>query len=239
MEIILYESHSAIKTHQPLFRPPKISFFLHLAGTAIMAISFSSLVIIFGPPLIKEAIYRFKNLQSAPYQPLNQSVIKTVTTPDQIAQEATGYGVRTDFALVIPKIAAAANILPNVNPADEKSYRKALKNGVAHAAGTSFPGQGGTIYLFAHSTDSPVNISRYNAVFYLIKELEAGDQIIVFYSGQKFIYQVTEKLITSASDTTWLTQSSPEEKLILQTCWPPGTSQKRLLIICQPVFDHQ
>jgi len=233
MEIILYESHSAIKTHQPLFRPPKISFFLHLAGTAIMAVAFSNLVIIFGPPLIKEAIYRFKNLQSAPYQPLNQSVIKTVTTPDQIAQEATGYGVRTDFALVIPKIAAAANILPNVNPADEKSYRKALKNGVAHAAGTSFPGQGGTIYLFAHSTNSPANIARYNAVFYLLKELRKNDEIIIFYAGQKYIYQVTDYFITAAEDTQWLTKQATSETLILQTCWPPGTSQKRLLVIAK------
>jgi len=44
----------------------------------------------------------------------------------------------------------------------------------------------GTIFLFAHSTDAPWNIIRYNAVFYLLRELDAGDGIIVFFLGKRF-----------------------------------------------------
>jgi len=237
MEIILYDCHWNEKKTTPQLPPLLPKRFYQPLGWGLMAISLAVFLLTAGPILVTEILYRLEKKSEVQSQAIVPAIISP--EPANAEKEAASWGVSANFSIVIPKIQAKAEIIANVNAGKETEYREALKSGVAHAAGTSFPGQGGTIYLFAHSTDSPVNISRYNAVFYLIKELEAGDQIIVFYSGQKFIYQVTEKLITSASDTAWLTQSSPEEKLILQTCWPPGTSQKRLLIICQPVFDHQ
>ncbi len=150
------------------------------------------------------------------------------------SEEAQKYNVPTDFSIVIPKISAAARVIANVDPADEEAYRNALKLGVSHAQGTAFPGNKGTIYLFAHSTNTLANVSRYNAIFYQLKDLEAGDKVIIFYTGKEFIYQVTDKQIVGAKDVSWLSDSG-EEKLVLQTCWPPGTSLKRLIIVAKPV----
>jgi LPXTG-site transpeptidase (sortase) family protein len=152
----------------------------------------------------------------------------------EVADEANSYGVTSKFAVVIPKIKAYSNIIPQVPVNDKDKYMDALKIGVAQAKDSSFPGQGSTIYLFSHSTDSVINVKKYNAVFYDLKNLEIGDEIIVYYNHKKYIYQVAQKEIISPKDTSWLSPRD-EETLILQTCYPPGTTWKRLLILAKPV----
>lgn len=143
----------------------------------------------------------------------------------------------TDFAIYIPKINAKAPIVANTDPAVPDTYMEALKKGVAHAYGSSLPGRPGAMYVFAHSTNGPWNVSQYNAIFYLLRELEPEnkDEIYVFFQGKVHKYRVTEKHITEADDVSWLTdaQTGPE-RLILQTCWPPGTIWKRLIVVATP-----
>jgi LPXTG-site transpeptidase (sortase) family protein len=139
----------------------------------------------------------------------------------------------TRFGLVIPKIGANAKVFPNVDPGNSVEFLSVLQKGVAHAKGSVFPGISGTTYLFAHSTDNWWHVGRYNAVFYLLKELQAGDEISIFFEDVRYDYVVTEKVITSAEDLSYLFPSKQEgkQRLVLQTCWPPGTTWKRLLIV--------
>ncbi len=141
--------------------------------------------------------------------------------------------VDTEFSIVVPKIAANARIIANVNPADEKEYLDKLRFGVAHAAGTYFPGDGGNIFLFAHSTDYVWNISTYNAVFYLLYKLEAGDEINLFHRGRRYVYIVESSKKVNPDEVEYLTRQSDEELLTLQTCWPPGTTLQRLLVFAR------
>ncbi|OGM05552.1 hypothetical protein A2125_02715 [Candidatus Woesebacteria bacterium GWB1_43_5] len=155
----------------------------------------------------------------------------------EVQEEAKKYGVNSYFSVVIPKIGAAQNIIANVDASDEKSYLSALEDGVAHAKGTYFPGQGRRIYLFSHSTDSPLNFARYNAVFYLLSKLDKGDKIVIFFADKKYLYEVKGKKVVSADDTSWLSSSDPGselgEELILQTCDPPGTTWRRLIVLAK------
>ena len=91
--------------------------------------------------------------------------------------------VATDFGIVIEKINANARVVPNVDASNERGYVQALTQGVAQALGSTPPGQPGNLYLFSHSTDAPWNIIRFNAVFYLLRELEAGDRVVIFYQN--------------------------------------------------------
>lgn len=141
------------------------------------------------------------------------------------------------FSVVIPKIGANARVVENVNPAVEEEYLEALNDGIAHARGTAFPGQGSHIFLFAHSTDYIWNIGSYNAVFYLLYKLEAGDEINLFYEGQRYTYAVEEKVIIEPTDVQYLTRKTDYELLTLQTCWPPGTTLKRLVISSRRVSE--
>jgi sortase A len=142
--------------------------------------------------------------------------------------------VDPNFSIVIPKLGANANVIPNVNVADKNQYLDALKKGVAHAEGTKFPGERGHIYMFAHSTNTFSNVSRYNAVFYLLYKLEIDDEIDVYYKGVRYKYRVTGKEIVDPSQTQYLTRKTDTEFLTLQTCWPPGTIAKRMLIFAEP-----
>ena len=102
---------------------------------------------------------------------------------------------------------------------------------MAHAKGTAYPGQKGNVYLFAHSTDAFYNVGRYNAVFYLIGKLENGDEIDIYYKDQKIVYEVYEKKVVGADDIKYLGNLGDRNTLTLQTCYPPGTTLKRLVVV--------
>ena len=142
----------------------------------------------------------------------------------------------TQFSIVIPKIGASAKVFPNVDPSNEDSFLPILMQGVAHARGSVFPGIIGNTYMFAHSTDNFWDVGRYNAVFYLLKDLKPGDEIIVFFQNKRYDYIVNESKIVSPDDISHLVnaQNSGKEQLILQTCWPPGTTWQRLLVFAKP-----
>jgi len=143
--------------------------------------------------------------------------------------------VSSEFSVVVPKIGANEKVFPNVDPNNENEYLQVLKNGIAHAKGTAFPGMNGTTYLFAHSTDNFWNVGRYNAVFYLLNKMEKGDEITLFYNGKRFDYVVRDTKIVDPSDTHFIASNIGQgERVILQTCWPPGTAWKRLLVFAVP-----
>lgn len=139
--------------------------------------------------------------------------------------------VNTEFSIVIPKIGASAPIVANVDPNNKDIYLSALKKGVAHALGTSFPGKVGNTFLFAHSTDAFYNVGRYNAVFYLLGKLSEGDEIDIYYKGALYKYSVADIKIVEAKDVTYLGNFGEGNTLTLQTCYPPGTTLKRLVVV--------
>jgi len=135
-----------------------------------------------------------------------------------------------DFGLVVPKIGINASVIPEVDPADPGQYEEALKNGVAHSSASFFPDEHGTVYLFSHSTNYEWFVKDVNAVFYLVKNLEQGDEVIIFYKGDEYTYRITGKKVVSPRDISYLVPNTGKQQLILQTCWPPGSIAKRLLI---------
>lgn len=186
--------------------------FLLLTGIAFVIFSQIILGAIFYPLISAEIKYRFRNAETAfefpAVDPLNQ-----------------------DFMLIIPKINLISKVLPNINPFNKTEYLKALNFGIAQAAGSALPNKKGNIFLFAHSTDSPININQYNALFYLINKLTSGDKIYLTYQGRKYEYVVDSTKIISPSEIEYLSPATPKQILTLMTCWPPGTTLKRLLVI--------
>lgn len=195
----------------------------------LLVFSFVSFSLIFAPTLFHEASYRFTHKP----QPEVRLHFGDLLSARQV--QASFPAPDPAFSIVIPKISAQAVVFPNVSPADESEYLEVLKKGVAHANGTAFPGQKGNVYLFAHSTNIEANISRYNAIFYHLKDLEEGDQIVIFFAGRLHLYRVTEKKIIPASDVSFFEPQDKEEILILQTCWPPGTTLDRLLVFAKKI----
>jgi sortase A len=145
--------------------------------------------------------------------------------------------VDPNFSIIVPKLAINSRVIPNVSAADKNEYEPALKLGAAHVKGTYLPGEGGTTFIFAHSTNYEWFIAKYNAVFYLLRNLEKDDQIQLVYQGRVYPYIVTDKKIVAANDIEYLAPKKDGEELILQTCYPPGTTEKRLLIFAHPTTE--
>ena len=237
----------------------KIKFvILRTVGNFLVLFAIFGMAATFGPVILEEAKYRYNQFNNIYYVVSDIPTTKVEEPPvSMIPGESrptpfpqTNFGklppgakvevlhpADPNFSVVIPKIGANSKVIPNVDAGNYDVYLNALSKGGAHADGTGFPGGRTNIYLFAHSTDSFWNVGRYNAVFYLLKELEPGDEIDVFYARVRYKYKVTEKKIVSPTEVNYLTDQTPYEQLILQTCWPPGTTGDRLLVIARPEGD--
>ncbi|MBI4033137.1 MAG: sortase [Candidatus Blackburnbacteria bacterium] len=215
--------------------------FIRGLGSGLVVAGVAGLLVTFWPIVSAEVTYRLN--------PPQEKVSYTTSAFGSLLEEAQAeeertkllaeqFGVpNTEFSAYIPRIGAKATIVANVDPSNESDYKAALIKGVAHAQNSSYPGQNGGTYLFAHSTDSPLNFNRYNAVFYLLNELksEDKDEIYIFFLNKVYKYRITEKHVVDADDVSWLTNTrTGPQRLILQTCWPPGTTWKRLVVIAYP-----
>lgn len=143
-----------------------------------------------------------------------------------------------NFSIIVEKIGANATVVPNVDASNKTVYTDALKRGVAHALGTALPGQTGVTYMFAHSTDTLFNVPRYNAIFYLLWDMKPQDKIVVFFDGKRYDYLVSETKVTEPEDVSYFTLQTQEQVLVLQTCYPPGTTWKRFLVIAKPATSQ-
>jgi LPXTG-site transpeptidase (sortase) family protein len=232
-------------------RNEKIKFIVFRSlGNFLLLFSLFGVAMTFGPAIYYEIQFRTIQARGIQYEVTDEGTlaekgeenadIQTTGSPtfgDILTGETVQYLEATDtkFSILIPKIGANARIYPNVDPANDTAFKPILEKGIAHAKGSVFPGISGNTYLFAHSTDNWWNVGRYNAVFYLLKELQPGDDVVVFFENQRHDYVVESTVIKDADDTEFLknAQKGPE-RLILQTCWPPGTTWKRLYVVAIP-----
>ncbi len=157
--------------------------------------------------------------------------LKELFFPPQITSEIRR---DTSFSIEIPSIKVFSKVIPNVDPFNEKEYLEKLKEGVAQAEGTSMPGEGGTVYLFAHSSDVPWRITRYNTAFFKLDFVKNNDTIYIRRNGKEFKYRVYGKKTVWPSEVSYL--KKPQGNiLILQTCTPVGTALQRLLVFAKPI----
>ena len=141
-----------------------------------------------------------------------------------------------EFGIVIEKIDVNAPIVADVSVSDEKAYNDALKIGVAHASSSDYPSrEPGNVYLFAHSSLNFWELGKYAQVFNLLRKLESGDKIHLFYKGQDFVYRTVGKEVYKGFNTYALTRPVIEPLLTLQTCDPPGTTFNRLVVTAKLV----
>ena len=212
-----------------------IGNFLVLGSIVAMVFTFWPVVSAFGKNAYDKA--KGKKYEAAAAVSATQSFGSLLGKPDPNLKVLVPKD--PNFSIIVEKIGADAPVIANVDASNKEIYMAALKRGVAHALGTSFPGQAGVTYLFAHSTDTIFNVPRFNAVFYLLKDLKPQDRIVIFFSGKRYDYLVTESKITEPEDVSYFTLKTQEQILVLQTCYPPGTTWKRLLVIAKPVLASQ
>lgn len=198
-------------------QPTSLGIVLTYGGIACIALSFAIALSTFWPVIREELGYN-------------------ITHRLPVLQERNIIPIDRKFGIVIPKIGANATIVPNVNPYDSREYQVALTRGVAHAKGTAKPGGQGNIFLFSHSSVNFYEASRYNSVFYLLSKLEDDDTIVLYFDDAKYSYRVTQTATVSPKAVEYLTdKGNGKETVTLMTCWPPGTTYKRLIVTAERI----
>ncbi len=220
----------------------KLILLIRSFGYILFFAGLLSVIFLLGPLIQAETKYRIDRVMgvkrviasTVTSQQLGQTNIDSSGGPNTFSNVTSSENqivpASTEFGIVIEKINANAKIIPNVNAGNEKEYVNALTEGVAEALGSTPPGVPGNLYLFSHSVDAPWNIIRFNAIFYLLRELESGDRVIIFYQNKRYDYIVFDKTIASPTDVSYLTNRYDTPVLTLQTCDPPGTLLNRLII---------
>lgn len=211
------------RTHLP---PPK-SRLLSVAILFLFAIFLVWILVVLFPILWVELSYQTR---SAMTNVFGTSDIRELILPNfRVNLAVSKYPTA---GITIPSLYINEPIIFNVDPNDERAYTKALTQGIAHASGTGFPGEGKLGYYFAHSS-SPAFVSRYNAIFYLLNKIENGDTISIWHNNSRFDYTVFAKRTTYATDVSFLRETYDGDTIVLQTCWPPGTTLERLLVFAK------
>jgi sortase A len=201
-------------------------------GIVLVFVSLAIFIFIFAPVLKEEIKYMGRTATN-----LSQDEVVYEDEYDEASKLAEEFfGEKTipadeNFSIIVPKIRANAKVIENVDPYNSAEYQLKLTEGVAHARGTSLPGEPGNTFLFAHSSDNFYNANRYNSVFYLLNKMDYDDVFYLIKDKTMYEYSVTEKSVVEPDQVQYLTDKSLDQKATLMTCWPPGTTLKRLILV--------
>jgi LPXTG-site transpeptidase (sortase) family protein len=122
-------------------------------------------------------------------------------------------------------------VVKDVDPRYPDVYEKSWELGVSHGKFTATPDQVGITYIFGHATSDKANAANENAWFSNLDQLVIGDQIILYYQGKKYYYEVNQIRFVSPTATGYYTGVSPVSMVRLQFCGPPtGSLASRTLI---------
>jgi LPXTG-site transpeptidase (sortase) family protein len=127
--------------------------------------------------------------------------------------------------------------IPLIFSKTENSLLTDLQNGVVHYPGTALPGEIGTSYISGHSSNFAWAKGNYNRVFEKLNDLQKYDSISIKATDVNgkpvtFHYVVTAKDIFKPDDQRQFA-SIGKSTIGLSTCWPIGTSSKRLVVFAQ------
>lgn len=133
--------------------------------------------------------------------------------------------------LKIEKIGIEAPIFWNTH---SDKIIETLEGGVAHYQGTALPNEVGNVFIVGHSSNFLWAKGDYKQVFALLDKLVVGDKIELTYRSQTINYQVKNKKIVRP-DQVEVLKSDETKKLSLMTCWPIGTTFRRLIVEAVPI----
>jgi LPXTG-site transpeptidase (sortase) family protein len=170
-------------------------------------------------------------------QPVQQPIkpVAPVTGPAERPALDNPYGVEVDQSvagrLEIPDLKINVPIIWTKTPND---FLTDLQSGVVHYPGTALPGEVGTTYISGHSSNYIWAKGNYNSIFAKLGNLPDNTSFkitVVQKNGKDAIlhYVVTKRKEYSPRDAEQF-RNTDKSLVALSTCWPVGTTQKRLVV---------
>lgn len=171
----------------------------------------------------------------------NKLALQTVSQSSQVAGASTAENRSNVFIdtnvnaeLEIPSLNLT---VPLIWSKDVDGLLDDLQNGVVHYPGTAIPGEIGTSYISGHSSNYSWAKGDYNKVFAKLNDLKQYDSVSIKATqiGGKpvvFHYVVTAKDVFKPDDQKQFANIG-KSTIALSTCWPIGTTSKRLVVFAQ------
>jgi LPXTG-site transpeptidase (sortase) family protein len=124
--------------------------------------------------------------------------------------------------------------VPLIWSKDPNNFDQDLQVGVVHYPGTALPGEVGTTYIAGHSSNYSWAKGSYNKIFSTLGNmaLNTSFKITVVQTNGKnavFNYVVTKSQQYTATDEAQF-QNTEKSVVALSTCWPVGSTAKRLVV---------
>jgi LPXTG-site transpeptidase (sortase) family protein len=124
--------------------------------------------------------------------------------------------------------------VPLIWSKDPNNFDQDLQVGVVHYPGTAMPGEVGTTYIAGHSSNYAWAKGSYNKIFSTLGNmaLNTSFKITVTQTNGKnavFNYVVTKSQQYTATDEAQF-QNTEKSVVALSTCWPVGSTAKRLVV---------
>lgn len=134
--------------------------------------------------------------------------------------------------LEIPGLAVQVSVIWTTNVSD---FDRDLKKGVVHYPGTAFPGLPGLSYISGHSSGYPWDQNQYKHIFKNLGDLTIGESFSITLqknNGQRvrYSYGIERRGEYLPDDQTQFQAGQSESVVALSTCWPVGTTDKRLVL---------
>jgi LPXTG-site transpeptidase (sortase) family protein len=153
--------------------------------------------------------------------------------PDPVSPSVQ-YASTQPFAIAMPSLGVLdLTITHPSDPYTDEGLLSVLDRGVGHLF--SYPGDGGVVFVYGHSSNWAWDRSGYAKIFRQINKLAVGDLVYVTYDGKLYVYQIMSKGSVPASDMAQFADNNDGEELLLYTCWPPDSISERYLVRAQPV----
>lgn len=194
-----------------------------------------------GKPILRgqffDMVYRLrevrsKNLIAYAETAADQTPVSGIVTSND--PDALAYASSKNFAITMPTLGITdLEIFHPDDPFTNEGITSILDKGVGHLF--SYPGEGGKIMVYGHSSGYPWDISQYTKIFRKINELNVGDKAYVTYNGKVYVYEVSKEETIHVDDTRPFEPDADGEELILYTCWPPDTVDARYLVYLKPI----
>ncbi|QQS22613.1 sortase [bacterium] len=124
--------------------------------------------------------------------------------------------------------------VPLIWTQDVKNFDPDLKKGVVHYPGTAMPGEVGTAYISGHSSGYLWDKSPYKQIFAVLGDVKDGTSFTITATQKngktvRFNYVVERRGEYAANDQAQFI-STADSVVALSTCWPVGTTARRLVL---------
>lgn len=145
--------------------------------------------------------------------------------------EGSEINAPSEFSLNIPRL--------GIDGAKVETWSQSLApdTKLGHLIGSSLPGKTGRAVIYGHSS-SPLLFApdNYRTIFSTLDKLKDGDAVKISYRDQTFTYIVKSMEVVKPEDVVEALSTSPQKILTLVTCFPFGSTDKRLLIHTQLTY---